>query len=84
MLMALCAISHINRVSMAVAGTDRIMDQYGIDPVRMGKIYSAFLTIYSICMIPGGVLIDRVGPRRALMLVGFSSAILGALTGAFR
>jgi ACS family D-galactonate transporter-like MFS transporter len=82
MLMALCSISHINRASMAVAGTDRIMDQYGIDPVKMGWVYSAFLLAYSICMIPGGVLIDRAGPRRALMLVGFSSAILGAVTGA--
>jgi MFS family permease len=82
MLMALCAISHINRASMAVAGTDRIMPQYGISPLQMGSVYSAFLLVYSICMIPGGVLIDRVGPRRALMLVGFSSAILGALTGA--
>jgi ACS family glucarate transporter-like MFS transporter len=82
MLMALCSISHINRASMAVAGTDRIMDQYGIDPVKMGSVYSAFLFVYSICMIPGGVLIDRAGPRRALMLVGFSSALLGALTGA--
>jgi ACS family glucarate transporter-like MFS transporter len=66
---------------MAVAGTDRIMDQYGIDPVKMGSVYSAFLFVYSICMIPGGVLIDRAGPRRALMLVGLSSAALGALTG---
>lgn len=81
MLMSLCFISHVNRVSMSVAGTDRIMDQYGIDPVKMGSIYSAFLFVYSICMIPGGVLIDRAGPRRALMLVGFSSALLGALTG---
>ena len=82
MLMALCAISHLNRASMAVAGTDRIMDQYGIDPVKMGSVYSAFLFVYSICMIPGGILIDRWGPRRALMLVGFSSAALGAFTGA--
>ena len=82
MLMSLCFISHINRVAMGVAGTDRIMDQYGIDPVKMGKVYSAFLVVYSICMIPGGVLIDRAGPRRALMLVGFSSAVLGSLTGA--
>ena len=82
MLMALCSISHINRASMAVAGTDRIMDQYGIDPVKMGSVYSAFLLVYAICMIPGGVLIDWAGPRRALMLVGFSSALLGALTGA--
>ena len=81
LLMSLCFISHLNRASMAVAGTDRIMDQFQIDPVKMGTIYSAFLLVYSICMIPGGVLIDRVGPRRALMLVGLGSAILGAMTG---
>lgn len=79
--MGLCFISHLNRASMAVAGSDRIMDQYGIDPVRMGAVYSAFLVIYSILMIPGGVFIDRFGPRRALMLVGFGSAIFGAATG---
>ncbi len=66
---------------MAVAGTDRIMGQYGIDPVRMGAVYSIFLLVYSICMIPGGLLIDRVGARIALMVVGFGSAIFGALTG---
>jgi len=27
LLMALCSISQLNRASMAVAGTDRIMDQ---------------------------------------------------------
>src|SRR5947208_13922112 len=58
MLMALCSISHINRASMAVAGADRMMDQYGIDTIQMGTVYSAFLLVYSICMIPGGVLID--------------------------
>ena len=55
LLMSLCFISHLNRASMAVAGTDRIMDQFQIDPVKMGTIYSAFLLVYSICMIPGGV-----------------------------
>lgn len=81
LLMSLCFISHFNRSSMSVAGTDRIMDQFGIDPVRMGSVYSAFLLVYSILMIPGGIFIDRFGPRRALMVVGFGSAILGAFTG---
>jgi MFS family permease len=40
-----------------------------------------FLLVYSIFMIPGGVFIDRFGPRRALMVVGFGSALFGALTG---
>src|SRR6185503_9080440 len=81
MLMGLCLISHLNRTSMSVAGTDRIMGQYSIDPTRMGAVYSAFLLVYSLCMIPGGVFIDRFGPRRALMVVGFGSAVFGALTG---
>ncbi len=81
MLMGLCLVSHLNRASMSVAGTDRIMGQFSIEPVRMGAVYSTFLLIYSICMIPGGLFIDRFGPRRALMVVGFGSALFGALTG---
>jgi MFS family permease len=80
-LMGLCLISHVNRASMSVAGTDRIMEQFGIDPTQMGAVYSAFLLVYSLCMIPGGLFIDRFGPRQALMVVGFGSALFGALTG---
>src|SRR6187397_1908217 len=81
MLMGLCLISHLNRASMSVAGTDRIMSQFSIEPVKMGAVYSSFLLVYSICMIPGGLFIDRFGPRRALIVVGFGSALFGALTG---
>jgi len=81
MLMGICLISHFNRTSMSVAGTDRIMEQFTIDPTQMGAIYSAFLLVYSLCMIPGGLFIDRFGPRLALMVVGFGSALFGALTG---
>jgi ACS family D-galactonate transporter-like MFS transporter len=81
MLMGLCLVSHLNRASMSVAYTDRIMGEYSIEPTTMGTVYSAFLLIYSLCMIPGGIIIDRFGPRRALMVVGFGSALFGALTG---
>ncbi len=57
------------------------MKQYGISPTRMGWVYSAFLITYTICMIPGGLLIDRLGARAALMTVGFGSALFVALTG---
>jgi MFS family permease len=79
--MALCAISHFNRVSISVAGNDRIMPDYGISETQMGFVYTSFLVVYSLAMIPGGLFIDRFGPRRALLLVGFGSAIFGALTG---
>jgi len=82
MLMALCFISHLNRISMSVAGNERIMKQYGIAPHEMGMVYSAFLLVYTVFMIPGGFFIDRFGPRTALAVVGFGSAVFCMLTGA--
>ena len=35
------------------------MKQYEISPTRMGLVYSAYLLVYTICMIPGGLFIDR-------------------------
>jgi len=82
MLMALCFVSHLNRVSMSVAGNNRIMAQYGISPTEMGTVYSAFLLVYTVFMIPGGFFIDRYGARRALIVMGLGSACFGAMTGA--
>jgi len=57
------------------------MKQFSIAPEKMGVIYSAFLLVYTLCMIPGGFFIDRFGARTALMVVGFGSALFGGLTG---
>ncbi|WP_435010527.1 MFS transporter [Tundrisphaera lichenicola] len=81
LLMAFTFISHFNRVSISSAADSRIMDQYAIEPTRMGYVYSAFLLVYTFSMIPGGWLIDRYGARIALMVVGFGSALFQALTG---
>lgn len=70
-----------NRVSMSVAYTEHIKDETGIGPVAMGWVYSAFLIAYTIFMTPGGWLIDRCGPWFALVVMGFGSALFGALTG---
>src|SRR6185295_1872979 len=80
-LMGLCFISHFNRGSMTSAGDERIMQQFGISPQQMGTIYSAFLIIYTLFMIPGGWLIDRRGPRFALACMGFGSALFCVFTG---
>ena len=47
----------------------------------MGRVYTAFLVFYTLAMLPGGWFIDRFGPRLALLLLGFSSAVFVALTG---
>ena len=81
-LMALCFISHFNRASMTSAGDERIMGQFNISPQQMGVIYTAFLVVYTLFMIPGGWLIDRRGPRFALTCMGIGSALFCAVTGA--
>ncbi len=81
LLMTLVGISHFNRISMPIAGDELIMTRYEIEPTRMGVVYSAFLVTYTLCMIPGGWFIDRFGAKRALMTVGFGSAVFVALTG---
>jgi ACS family D-galactonate transporter-like MFS transporter len=81
LLMALCFISHFNRASMATAADTRIMAQFAISPEKMGVVYSAYLIIYTIFMVPGGVLTDRFGPYQALFTMGVGSAVFGALTG---
>jgi MFS family permease len=81
LLMAYAGLCHFNRISMSVAGTEKIIKQFDMDPIVMGSVYSAYLVAYTICMMPGGLLIDRWGPKRALVLMGFGSAVFVALTG---
>jgi MFS transporter, ACS family, D-galactonate transporter len=82
LLMLVVAMGHFNRVGISVAGAERIIPEFNIDPKNMGLVYSAFLIIYTLAMMPGGWFIDRFGARTALVLLGFSSAIFVALTGA--
>ena len=81
LLMAVCFISHLNRLAMSVAGTERIIPDFNITPEKMGWVYTAFLACYTAGMILGGWCIDRLGPRVMLLAMGFGSALFGALTG---
>ncbi len=79
LLLAYSFLSWFNRVSMSAAADERIMKQYDISPEQMGVVYSAFLFVYALFMTPGGWFIDRFGPRLALIVMGFGSALFGVL-----
>ncbi len=81
LVMAYAFMCHFNRVSMSVAGTERLMDDFGISETRIGMVYSAYLIVYTVFMTPGGWFIDRFGPKLALVAMGFGSATFVALTG---
>src|ERR1019366_6748718 len=44
-------------------------------------VYTAFLIVYTLGMIPGGWLIDRIGPVRALTILGLAMGTFAGLTG---
>lgn len=81
LLLAYAALLHFNRISIAVAGNERLMDQFKISERLMGVLSSAYLITYTLLMTPGGWFIDRFGARASLLLVGFGSAICVGLCG---
>jgi MFS transporter, ACS family, D-galactonate transporter len=81
LLMLFVALAHFNRVSISVAGAEKIIRPGFITETEMGLVYSSFLLLYTLCMIPGGLFIDRFGPRAAWMVLGFGATVGVALTG---
>ena len=79
LMVALSAMSYINRTLMPVAAPTLIKHFY-LSETQMGSIFSAFILSYAILMAPGGWLSDRFGPRWVLALVGGGSALFTALT----
>jgi MFS family permease len=82
LLMGYAAIGHFNRVGISVAGDEVFIPMLGITETRMGWVYTAFLIVYTIGMLPGGWLIDRIGSARALTLFGVGMGVFVVLTGA--
>src|SRR5262245_60773753 len=72
-------MNYFNRTIMSIAGPD-VMKEFSLSPTQMGIVYSAFLLAYALFMMPGGMLVDRIGARRTLTLVGFSTALFTGLT----
>jgi ACS family D-galactonate transporter-like MFS transporter len=82
LLVGFTFLAHFNRISMSVAGNERFIGPDKLSKQQMGLVYSAFLVVYTLGMLPGGWLIDRVGPRRAMAGMGLGLGFWAALTGA--
>jgi ACS family D-galactonate transporter-like MFS transporter len=91
-------INYIDRANLAIA-SPQIEKEFGLSPVQMGYIFSAFGWTYALAQIPGGRFLDLVGAKityfvailgwsAATLLQGFSSGFLSlfglrAITGVF-
>src|SRR5579862_4389122 len=70
MLVLAGTLNYIDRATLAVANP-LIRHDMGLSIADMGLLLSAFLWAYAFFQLPGGVLVDRVGPRR-LLTVGLA------------
>ncbi|HTT40141.1 MAG TPA: MFS transporter [Burkholderiales bacterium] len=61
-LFTLAMINYVDRVALSVASKP-ISQEFGLSPVAMGYLLSSFLWTYLVCLIPMGILVDRLGTR---------------------
>ncbi|MEI8020364.1 MAG: MFS transporter [Schlesneria sp.] len=82
LLMAFAALGHFNRVGISVAGSEVFIPKLGLSETGMGWVYTAFLIVYTLGMLPGGWSIDRIGSAQSLTIYGLTMGGFVVLTGA--
>lgn len=80
MTVAIYMITYMDRSVISVA-TPSIMQELAIPMGTMGVILSLFRWGYALFQVPGGLLGDRIGPRRALSVIVAWWSAFTALTG---
>src|SRR5262245_11145972 len=76
----LSAVSYLDRVNISIAGRFLAQD-FQLDNVRLGNVFSAFILGYALFQAPGGRLADRFGPRKVLKFGVLWWGVFTALTG---
>jgi ACS family glucarate transporter-like MFS transporter len=61
------AVAYLDRVNISIAGRS-IQQEFHLDNIQLGWVFSAFVVGYAIFQAPGGRLADRFGPRKILAI----------------
>src|SRR5450432_994162 len=78
-MFVISAVAYLDRVNIAIAGHS-IATEFGLDNIRLGWVFSAFVFGYALFQAPGGRLADRYGARRVLTLGTIWWAVFTSLT----
>jgi ACS family glucarate transporter-like MFS transporter len=84
MMWAAIAINYIDRTVLSAAAP-KIQAEYGLGPMEMGVVLSAFFWSYALLQLPAGYLADRFGQKKTLGLAvlwwSLATAVTGIATG---
>ncbi len=61
-------VSYVLRTNMSIAGQS-LMTDLGLSQIQLGLVFAAFAWGYGLFQMPGGVLGDRIGARRAMTIL---------------
>src|SRR5687767_2309473 len=78
--MGVWIIDYVDRVMMAVA-LPYIGQEFALSKTEQGWLITVFSLVYLLCQVPGGVLADRFGSRRLLVVSLVLWTAFTALTG---
>lgn len=81
LLCLLYAILYFDRVNIATAGPNGLIDDLGITNQEFGYAISAFALPYALLQAFGGFFGDRAGARRTLVIVSVACGVLTIATG---
>src|SRR5580658_3725240 len=77
-------INYFDRVNISVAAP-QLQQEFGLTPVEIGLLFSAFFWSYAILQVPVGMVLDRFGvttvSRIGAFLWGVASGVVVLATG---
>lgn len=80
----LVTINYVDRVVLSVSSAP-IAEEFAISKVELGYLLSSFLWLYVVCLVPMGMIVDRLGPRvvnaAGISLWSVATALTGLATG---
>ena len=72
-------INYFDRIALSVAGP-RLEQSFGLSPIQLGVLFSAFFWSYALLQVPAGALLDRFGVTRIGRWSAFLWTVASALT----
>lgn len=80
LLILLHLVTSFHRVSFNVVA-DLLTAEFTLTGAGLGNLAAAYTYMYVLMQIPGGMLVDRLGPRRIALLTGMAMALGSIIIG---